>query len=162
MTVDSLTPDDVRKTIPPEIAEARKADTGRTLYADQERDTIAESIVMDGMENMQPETVAAWRTEYANMAIDAGATQADVSVLHSALVAARSSPLTDEARAAARAECVTAFNRTYGQEAYKTLEITRAWIQQDLRRNVLFSQVGDDPQIALLAARLALAAQRRR
>lgn len=162
--IKALTPDAVRAAIPENIAQARVADSSRRLYGDQERDAIAASIPLDDMQGqgMTGETAAAIRTELANMALDAGATRADVDVLRSALADARTTPLTDETRMAARNECVAAFNSAFGQEAFKTLEITRAWIQQDPRRNAMFAQVGDNPQVALLAARLALAAQRRR
>ncbi len=162
--INALTPDAVRAAIPESIAQARAADSSRRLYSDQERDAIAASIPLDDMQgqSMTGETAAAIRTELANMAMDAGATRADVDVLRSALADAHTTPLTDETRMAARNECVAAFNSTFGQEAFKTLEITRAWIQRDPRRNAMFAQVGDNPQVALLAARLALAAQRRR
>lgn len=162
--IEALTPDAVRAAIPESIAQARAADSSRRLYGDQERDAIAASIPLDDMQGqgMTGDTAAAIRTELANMAMDAGATRADVDVLRSALADAHTTPLTDEGRMAARNACVAAFNSTFGQEAFKTLEITRTWIQQDPRRNAMFAQVGDNPQVALLAARLALAAQRRR
>lgn len=157
-----LTPDDIRNAIPDAIVEARQADASRRLYADKERDALAESIPMDGMQGVPPETVAAIRTELANMVLDAGATHAEVNVFSRALADAKASPLTEETRIAARDQCIAAYNEAFGQEAYRTLTITRAWIQQDPRRHAIFAQVGDNPQIALLAARLALAAQRRR
>lgn len=156
-----VTADAIRAAIPEEISAARKADTARSLFGDRERDALAESFALEEVEGIQPETLAAVKTELANMAIDAGATRADVDVLRVALAESHA-PMTDEQRTASRDACVSAYNETYGEQAYKTLEITLAWIQQDPRRHALFAQVGDDPQAALLAARLALAAQRRR
>ncbi len=157
----AITPDDIRKAIPEAIANTRKADVERTLFADAERDALAESIPMRDTEGLAPETVAAARLELANIAIDCGASQSDVAMISNALIAARANPMTNEQRAAARNGCITAFNETYGQEAYKTAEITRRWIQQDPRLNSIFSNVGDNKEVALIAARLALAAQRR-
>jgi hypothetical protein len=158
----TITLDDLAKSIPDAIAEARKADTGRTLYGDQERDAIAETIPMDGMEGATPETIAAARTELANMAIDAGASADDVAALRAALVDARINPLTDEQRMESRGRCVAAFNEAFGMDAARTLDITRKWLNGDARRAATFGQVGDNPVVALMAARLALAAQRRR
>lgn|GEM_PF-2443685 len=153
---------DVLAAIPSAIAEARKADTSRRLFGDQERDALAESFTLEDVAGMQPETRAAVRTELANMAADAGASRADVDVLRSALADAQANPMTSEQRIASRDAAISAFNEAYGDQAYKTLEITRAWIQQDPRRHAIFAQVGDSPAAALLASRLALAAQRRR
>lgn len=153
-----ITAADVHAAIPADIVAARQADTGRRLFGDQERDALAESFALEGTSGMHPEAVAAVRVELANMTLDAGATRADVEVLRDALAAA---PLTDEQRIASRDACISAFNDAYGDQAYKTLEITRAWLQQDPRRHAIFAQVGDNPQAALLAARLALAARRR-
>lgn len=158
----NFTPADITKAIPVETLEARKADTGRTLYGDLARDAIAESFAFEDVPGMQPETLAAVKTELANMAIDAGANQADVDVLRTAIAEANANPLTDVQRIASRDACIEAFNSTYGENATRTLEITRTWIQQDPRRHAFFAQVGDDPRAALLAARLALASKFRR
>lgn len=156
-----LTPDAVRAAIPAAIVEARAADTARHLFGDQERDALASSLALDDVPGMQPETVAAVRKELANMALDAGATHADLDVLSAALAEAQAGPLTNEQRIASRDQCITAYNEAYGQEATRTLQITRAWLASDPRRAAIFEAAGgDNPKVAMLAARLALAAQR--
>ena len=139
----------------------RAADKGRALFADRSQfaDIIAPETIAPGA---PVEVAHAMAAEVVDMALDAGCTADDLSVIQTALQDLRTTPLTDATRIESREACVQAFNEEFGEQAHSVWVQTRAWVAADPRRAAILAQVGDSPEVAVRAARMALAAQRRR
>lgn len=158
-SIQDVTTESIRSSIPEDILAAREADPLRKLYSPQvEFEQGIADDAFSSIPGISTEAAKAIAVEVREMAGDMGMQSADIQIFRDALTRANE-PLSEEQRIQNREKAVEMFNREFGNGALQAFNDARRFVAADPRRERIISMIGDDPAVCLRVAQLARAAK---